>query len=70
MAIDTWVTGTLDAAASLKSDRVDHRNKVGGAAADGGAVTVAIDSALITRMTLLDSLLANIRQVYAARLPP
>jgi hypothetical protein len=70
MAIDTWVSGTLDAAASLKADRADHRNKVTGGTADAGAVTVAIDSALITRMTLLDSLLASIRAVYSGRLPP
>jgi len=70
MAIDTWVTGTLDAAATLKADRTDHRNKVAGASADGGAVTVAIDSAIITRLTLLDSLLASIRAVYSSRLPP
>lgn len=70
MAINAWVTGTLDAAAASKPDRADHRNTVAGASADGGALTIAIDTAIITRLTLFDSLVASIRAVYSSRLPP
>lgn len=70
MAIDTWATGTLDPSATSKPDRTDHRNKITGAAADGGAVTLAIDSAIITRMTLLRSLVENLMSFYSGRLPP
>jgi len=70
MAIDTRVTCTLDPSAASKPDRADHRNTFAFAAADGGNVTLAIDSAVITRLTQLDSAYATLRAVYAGRLVP
>jgi hypothetical protein len=70
MAINKWVTVTLDPAATSKNDRVDHRNTSALTGADGGNVTVAIDTAVITRLTLLDSALATARQTLASQLPP
>lgn len=70
MAINQWVTVTLDAAAAKKVDRADHRNTFAPAAADGGNVTIAIDTAVITRMTLLDSAYQTARLFYSSQLPP
>lgn len=70
MAINTWATATLDPAAASKPDRADHRNVTQFAGADGASLTIAIDSAVVTRMTLFDSLVASIRAAYAGRLPP
>lgn len=70
MAINTWGIATLDAAATKKSDRVDHRNTVAFSTADGANVTLAIDSAVITRLTLLDSAYASLRALYSSILPP
>lgn len=70
MAINKWVTVTLDAAAGSKSDRQDHKNTCGLAGADGGNVTIAIDTAVITRLTLLDSAYASARAVLSGSLPP
>lgn len=70
MAINMWATATLDPAASLKADRQDHRNSTSFAGADGGNLTIAIDTAVVTRLTLFDSLVASIRSQYAGRLPP
>jgi len=70
MAINTWANVTLSPAAAIQPDRADHRNTVAPSSADGGNCTVAIDTAVITRMTLLDSALATARAFYAGRLPP
>jgi hypothetical protein len=55
MAINTWINVTLDAAASKKPDRQDHKNTVVGGTADGNNFTVAFDSAVITNVTLMKS---------------
>jgi len=70
MAINTFVTVTIDPSNALKPDRKDHRNTGGPAAADGGNVTLAIDNAVITTMTKLLSCLDTALAVYAGKLPP
>lgn len=70
MAINNWANVTLDPAATSKNDRADHRNTGTPAAADGGNLTVAWDSAVITRLTLFDSAVATARAIAASRLPP
>lgn len=70
MAVNTWLTVTLDPAAGSKPDRQDHKNSCAPAAADGGNLTVAWDSAVITRMTLFDSAVASARFVASGKLPP
>lgn len=70
MATNNWVNVTLDPSAGSKNDRADHRNTPVPATADGGNLTVAWDSAVITRMTLWDSAVASARLVAASRLPP
>lgn len=70
MAINKWVTVTLDPAATSKSDRQDHRNTSAFATADGGNATFAIDTAVITRMTLFDSAYQTARALLASQLPP
>ena len=70
MATNTWVNVTLDAAASKKPDRSDHRNSVVGGTADGGNFTVAWDSAVVTTLTQFDSLVASARQRASSLLTP
>jgi len=70
MAINKWATVTLDPSAASKPDRADHRNTTALAAADGGNVTVAIDTAVITRLTQLDSAYASARAIFAGSLSP
>lgn len=70
MAINTWITVTLDPAATKKPDRADHVNNTGRAAADGGNVTVAFDSAVITTQTLLLSCVSSAVRQAAGFLPP
>jgi hypothetical protein len=70
MAIDTWLNVTLGGGATKQPDRADHRNTAGGSGADAGNLTVAFDSAVITRMTLFDSAVATARALASARLPP
>ena len=70
MAINKWVNITLDPAAASKSDRVDHRNKVAMGTADGGNATFAIDTAVVTTLTQLDSMYATARAVLAGTLTP
>jgi len=70
MAINTWITVTLDPSATSKADRKDHRNTASVAGADGGNVTVAYDSAVITTVTKLLSCLDNALAIAAGKLPP
>lgn len=70
MAINNWANVTLSPAAPVQPDRQDHRNTTGGGTADAGSLTVAWDSAVITRLTLWDSAVASARQLAASRLPP
>jgi hypothetical protein len=70
MAINKWAIVTLDASAASKPDRVDHRNTTGLSGADGGNVTVAIDTAVITRLTQLDSAYASARAILSGSLSP
>lgn len=70
MAINKWANVTLDPAATSKNDRQDHRNTIALGTADGGNMTVAIDTAVITRLTLLDSCYASARAILAGILPP
>jgi hypothetical protein len=70
MAINTWVTVLLSTVASKQPDRADHKHTPAPATADGGGLTVATDSAIVTTMTLWDSAVASARTQYAARLPP
>lgn len=70
MAINTWCLVTLSAAAAIQPDRADHKNTAAPSTADGGNCTVAIDTSVITRMTLFDSAVATARAFYAGRLPP
>lgn len=70
MAINTWINVTLSPAAPVQPDRQDHRNTTGSSGADGGNLTVAFDSAVITRLTLWDSAVASARALAASRLPP
>lgn len=70
MAINTWFTVTLDAAASKKPDRQDHQNSCASASADGGNVTVAYDSAVITTITALRSCVETAIRNATSRLPP
>jgi len=70
MAINTWFTAILNPNAAKIPDRADHHNQATPATADGGNVTVAYDSAVITTLTQLDSCLASIRAQIAARLSP
>jgi hypothetical protein len=70
MAINKWVTVTVSPVAAKQPDRADHRNTAQPAGADGGGMTVAIDTAIVTTLTLLDSAYASARAQYAATLPP
>ena len=70
MAINTWINTTLDPAASKKPDRADHRNIVVGGTADGGGLTVAWDSAVVTTLTQWDSCVAAARLRAAGSLSP
>lgn len=70
MAINKWAIVTLDAAAASKPDRQDHKNVTSLSTADGGNMTVAIDTAVITRLTLLDSAYASARAILSGTLPP
>lgn len=70
MAINTWLTVTLGGATSKQPDRADHRHSCAPATADGGNLTVAWDSAVITSLTLFDSAVDAARKIAAGRLPP
>jgi hypothetical protein len=70
MAINTWANVTLSGGAVNQPDRQDHKNAGVIGTADGGNLTVAWDSAVITRMTLWDSAVASARQQALSRLPP
>jgi hypothetical protein len=70
MAINNWANVTLSGAAANQPDRSDHKNTAAGGSADGGSLTVAWDSAVITRMTLFDSAVATARALASSRLPP
>lgn len=70
MAINTWINVTLDPAASKKPDRADHRNTTVGGTADGGNLTVAFDSAVITSATLMRSAFEAALQRALGSLPP
>lgn len=69
MAINTWTNVTLDAAASSKTDRADHRNTGAPGSADGGNLTVAWDTAVINTLTKWDSAVATARLIASSRLP-
>jgi hypothetical protein len=69
MAINTWANVTLSPAAANQPDRQDHKNTAAPGTADAGNLTVAWDSAVITRMTLWDSAVANARLIALSRLP-
>lgn len=70
MAINKWVQVTLSPAAPSQPDRADHDNTSVPAAADGGNLTVAWDTAVITRLTLWDSAVATARMQASSQLPP
>jgi hypothetical protein len=70
MAINKWVTVTLSAVASKQPDGADHKHTAQPAGADGGGMTVAIDTAIVTTLTLLDSAYKAARAQFAAQLPP
>lgn len=70
MSINTWVNVTIGGAAASQPDRSDHKHVVTITGADGGSLTVAWDSAVCTRLTLFDSMLAAARQIASQRLPP
>lgn len=70
MSINTWINVTLSPAAANQPDRQDHKNSSTGSGADAGNLTVAWDSAVITRMTLWDSAVATARLQALSRLPP
>jgi hypothetical protein len=70
MAINSWVTVTLSTVASKQPDGADHKHTAQPAGADGGGLTVAIDTAIVTTMTLFDSAVTSARKQFAARLPP
>lgn len=70
MAINKWVNVTLSGGAASQPDRGDHKNSGTPAAADGGNLTVAWDTAVITRMTLWDSAVATARLQALSQLPP
>jgi hypothetical protein len=70
MAINNWANVTLSGGAAVQPDRADHKNIVAAGTADGGNLTVAWDSAVITRLTLFDSAVATARLIASSRLPP
>jgi hypothetical protein len=69
MAIDTWIIVTLNPAAAKIPDNVDHKNKTSGATADGGSLTLAYDSAVITTQSLAKSCVASALTQLASKLP-
>ncbi len=69
MAINTWITVTIDPSAGSKTDRKDHRNTGSFAGADGLNFTLAFDSAVITTQTKLLSCLDTALALAAGRLP-
>jgi len=69
MAIDTWIIVTLNPAAGKIPDNVDHKNSCSGASADGGNLTLAYDSAVITTQSKAKSCLNAALQQLASKLP-
>jgi hypothetical protein len=55
MALDRFINVTLDAKASNKPDRMDHRHEPKLGASAAADVSVAFDTAKITNMSLLRS---------------
>jgi len=70
MALNIFVIVTPDPAASKKTDRTDHRNTAVGGTAAGGSFTLAIDSAVVTTLTQVNSLYVSARARLAGQLPP
>ena len=64
MAIDTWITVTYNTATNA-----NPRATAVAAAADGGAVTLAYDSAIATTQDRLRVMIAAAFQNAAGRLP-
>jgi hypothetical protein len=69
MAIDTWIRVTLDPAASKKPDNQGHQNNTSGAGSDGGSLTIAYDSAVITNSSLANSCIESAKRAILGRLP-
>jgi hypothetical protein len=70
MALDRFINVTLDANASKKPDRVDHRHEPRLGASASADVSVAFDTAKITSMSLLKSAIDAALQQAAGMLRP
>ncbi len=66
MAINTWINVTLDPNVSAVVDRTAHFHSASGGTAQAGDVSMAFDSAKVTRLSILDSAYDIIRKRAAS----
>jgi len=62
MAQSVFLNATADAGAARKADGQDHVHSCSGGASASGALTISYDPAIVTNLTLFDSLLRALRQ--------
>lgn len=59
MAIDTYITCTVDPSASRKSNGAEHVHKVVRATANGANITLAFDRTVVGSRTILRTAIAQ-----------
>ncbi len=69
MAQNNWINVTVDPAAAKKADNTDHRHTVAGGTAAAFDATFSYDSAKITSVSMVNSVMAAIRQQLMGQLP-
>lgn len=68
MAQNQFVNVTIDPSAAKKPDAANHIHVAGQAGSASSNMTISIDSAVVTSLTLLDSMYAAARKIYAGQL--